>query len=171
MAGAIDSSKHIMAGLLLLSFLLLILVASRQIMQPVKDTGKEVHDKEGFKVAPTRAAECKCLPGYVPSNEEPKIEFLLDPRGWGYLQVGNKVYGYWWGMHGIWFDWTNTKYRWVATEYLSKLEQWSSDSGKIIYAPKHLIEEGLRQQKGERKANNTYICQNLADAGDVKECY
>jgi hypothetical protein len=175
MAKAIDSSKQILAGLLIFSFLLVILVAPRFMK---KDDAKESKKpKEGFKAAPTRAAECKCLPGYVPSKEEPAMEFLLDPRGWGFLQVGDRVYGYWWNMHGIPFDWRNTKHRWVTNEYLGNLymtaqKKWViTDSKAVEYAPKEIIEQALRQQREGKKSANVYRCQNLNNSGDFKECY
>jgi hypothetical protein len=178
MAKAIDSSKQILAGLLIFSFLLVILVATRSMKQD--DTKESEKSKEGFvSTAPTRASECRCLPGYVPSKEELAMEFLLDPRGWGFLQVGNRVYGYWWNMHGIQFDWRNTKYRWVSNDYLAKLSMGSGNrmwfSGNQYdsdtWASKEMVEKALRQQRDGKKELDVYRCQNLNNPTDLKECY
>lgn len=114
--------------------------------------------------APTRAADCQCLPGYIPSNTTSKSELVLDPRGWGYVLAGGKKYGFWWNMHGIPFDWTNTKYRWIGWEEISKYTHGGQ-------ASKPIIEEALRFQKEGGKLTSMYFCQSLSNPNETRKCY
>jgi hypothetical protein len=119
---------------------------------------------EGTSGAPTRAADCQCLPGYIPSNTTSKSELVLDPRGSGFVLANGKRYGFWWNMHGVKFDWSNTKYRRISWE----------ESNKYSYggmADKRRIEEALRFQKEGGKATSSYFCQSLSYSGETRKCY
>ncbi len=146
-----------------MSFLLVILVATRFMKQDdVKESEKP---KEGFfSGAPTRAAECKCLPGYVPSNMSNSYEIVLTQDGWGWIIVGSKYYNFWWNMHGIPFDWNNTKFKWVTYDYLKGYTR----SGN---ATKDIVQNALAYQKEGAKQMETYVCKSLSNISDTKPCY
>lgn len=113
--------------------------------------------------APTRASDCRCLPGYVPSNSKKSGELVLDPRGWGYLLEGSKKYGYWWNMHELGFWWWNSTYRWATSEEVSKY----TDGG---WASKDQVKNTLAN-KGKSVESPFYFCQSLNDTGKTKTCY
>lgn len=152
-------SRGFLTGALLVLFILLTLSAWRFMTSE-----ESLEAFEGGSAAPTRAADCQCLPGYIPSNETSKSEFALDPRGWGFVLAKGKRYGFWWNMHGIRFDWQNTKYRSVGWEEINKYR----DAG---YADKRIIEEALRYQKEGGKATSNYFCQSLSNPGETRKCY
>lgn len=170
MAKAIDSSKNILAGLLILSFLLLVLVATNWMQKPVNSVKEGDDTKEGFRVAPTRAAECKCLPGYVPSketmNEDGKI-YTDSVRTFWYYFVPNG---------------TNKVYR---------INEQNPCGIKHIYTDANLANQNLGNyptlprsgfinsgtlscdmlKKDTTNTSSRYRCQNLEDPSNTKECY
>lgn len=120
---------------------------------------------EGFvEAAPTRAADCQCLPGYIPSNRKPKYEFVLYDRGYGLILTENKMYGFWWNMHGIPFDWQTTKYRWTSFEEIKNYK----DSG---WATPVIVQNALKYQKEGGGAGTQYFCQSLSNPADTRKCY
>ncbi len=166
MAKAIDSSKQILAGLLIFSFLLVILVATRFMNQDdVKESEKP---KEGFKAAPTRAADCKCLPGYVPSKGG---------------KLGGQVYTD--SIRTFWYFFvpTGTTKAYRINEQNScgiphiytDSEKANQNIGKYPTLPRIGFENAgvLTCDILNNKVNDvgSYICQSLADASDIKACY
>ena len=158
MAKAIDSSKHILAGLLLLSFLLLVLVATRWIQNSSIHTVKE-EKTEGFKTAPTRAADCKCLPGYVPSKQ------TRSKYGGRFLSHNYNI---------LYYNPDNTKIlHWVPMCELCGIK--TCDEGILV----HDISNYSMSNKmfscdivnKYTQASNLYKCQNLSDPSDIKSCY
>jgi hypothetical protein len=151
--------RGFLTGALLVVFILLTLSAWRFMTSE-----ESLESFEGFTAGPTRAADCQCLPGYIPSNATEKSEFVLDPRGWGYVLTKGKKYGYWWNMHGMTFNWSNTKHRRVSWEEINRF----SDGGQ---ATKPIIEEALRYQKEGAKAGSIYFCQSLSNPAETRKCY
>ena len=168
MAKAIDSSKNILAGLLILSFLLVVLVATNWMQKPVNSVKEGDDTKEGFRVAPTRAAECKCLPGYVPSkdtmNKAGKIYTDSIPTFW-YFFVPNG---------------TNKAYR-INEQNPCGIKHIYTDGnlanqnlGKYPKLPNGFIHAGALtcdMLKTDTTNSDRYTCQNLEDPSNTKECY
>ena len=73
------NEKQIVAGVLLFAFLVLIML-SVQFMQ---DSSGNVLIKEAFTSSgPTRASDCQCLPGYIPSNSgRADVKLVMFPSG------------------------------------------------------------------------------------------
>jgi len=174
MAKAMDSSKNILAGLLILSFLLLVLVATNWMQKPMNSVNSVKEGdttKEGFRVAPTRAAECKCLPGYVPSKETSakagKI-YTDSIRTFWYFFVPNgtnKVYRI--NEHnpcGIKHIYTDAN---LANQNLGKYPTLPRTGGFIHsgYLSCDMLNADTKND------SSRYKCQNLEDPSNTKECY
>ena len=114
--------------------------------------------------APTRAADCQCLPGYIATNRKPTYEFVLYDKGYGLVLTEGKMYGFWWNMHGIPFDWQTVKYRWTTTEEIRQYK----DSG---LATPEIIQNAVKFQKEGGGVAETYSCQSLSNPADVRKCY
>lgn len=197
MAKAIDSSKQILAGLLVFSFLLVILVAF-QFMK--KDDRKESEKpKEGFKSASTRAADCKCLPGYVPSNSGiPGLKnitiYALASCG---AKTGDKCDSYdWYFVVRDYIDQREYILSFAANQDLTKIkavfgDDWS-ECEKLFKTIKNKIQKdpvsyerylnvigfsGYLYSKDfinkylSSLVSSNYSCQSLSDHSDKKPCY
>jgi hypothetical protein len=180
MAKAMDSSKNILAGLLILSFLLLVLVATNWMQKPMNSVNSVKEGdttKEGFRVAPTRAAECKCLPGYVPSKDITTSNvYSYKERGYTYYIFNPNGYPYtWWiqpenpcGIKHIYkdanltnknlgnyppIDLNNSKFKYIGPLDCYTYKAWTAwlNTPNII--------------------SDRYKCQNLEDPSNIKECY
>jgi len=65
-------AKGLVAGLLIFAFLGIIVLSLhfvRSIHVHHDISGNRIVHREHFAVGPTRAAECRCLPGYVPAKK------------------------------------------------------------------------------------------------------
>lgn len=132
---------------------------------------------DGFSTAPTRAADCNCLPGYIPSNTggfdgeiystgggDGSIFYLYNPNGTDKMYIigdGNKC-----GLPE-----PNTKYS--AKEKLNMIGIGSgfiSSSGK-----KYEFTGGIYDENScslvKKKGSGTYFCQNLDSPGKTRSCY
>ena len=146
----------------LVAFLVVLFTKSYEFLQP-QIVGVEGFSPTAAPAAPTRAADCRCLPGYVPSNSKKAGEITLDPRGWGFLLEGDKKYVYWWNMYGLDFTWTNTKWRRVSNEELANYK----DGGN---ATKEQI-QNARKYQGAMIESPNYFCQSLAEPSKTRQCY
>jgi hypothetical protein len=122
---------------------------------------------EQFQSGPTRASDCRCLPGYIPSKQIAFYEFVVVPElgGMGYVFQGNTKKQFYWGMHSTSFGPQNTKYR--VTN--------AAESGKYKgdgYISREKLQEALQYQKQGTLPNTpTYFCQSLSNPSDTKQCY
>lgn len=131
--------------------------------------GREVKQVmlEQFTSQPTRASDCRCLPGYVPSNKTLPYEFVivLELGGAGYILQGNTKKQFYWNMHNVNFDWNNTKYRFLTAAEIAKYK----DEGLVS---KEVLEKSLQYQKNKTLPNTpNYFCQSLSNSSDTKQCY
>ena len=65
---------EIAVGVLLIFFLGFLTLAYLTIYNPELIIPHKAKQKEGFESAPTRASDCRCLEGYIPSNTLQKTE-------------------------------------------------------------------------------------------------
>jgi hypothetical protein len=71
--------KTLFAGLLLVAFLAITYLAFQFIQESVQESVKEPFTT--IKEAITRASDCRCVPGYIPSNRaEDKVTPSTGPR-------------------------------------------------------------------------------------------
>lgn len=68
-------SKTLSVGVLVVVVLILIRYSWSAIQKPLAPILPVTQTEESFKVAPRRAADCKCLAGYVPSKKGGDIYF------------------------------------------------------------------------------------------------
>jgi hypothetical protein len=155
---AIGPGRGFLTAALLVIFILLTLSAWRFM------TSEESLEAFEDGSAPTRAANCQCLPGYIPSNRKPSFEFVLYNKGYGLILSEGKMYGFWWNMHGIPFDWQTTKIRWTTEEEVNKYK----DGG---YATPKIVQDALRFQKEGGGVGSFYFCQSLSNPGETRKCY
>ena len=187
MAKAMDSSKNILAGLLILSFLLVVLVATNWMQKPMNSVNsvKEGDDtKEGFRVAPTRAAECKCLPGYVPSKDiktndiysykatHGDIYYIYNPNGFPYAWLILPE-----NTCGIKHIYTDSN---LANKNLGNyppIDLWNSKFQYLGHLDCYTYKAWASYMNTAKYMNTTkiisdrYTCQNLEDPSNIKECY
>lgn len=178
MAKAIDSSKNILAGLLILSFLLVVLVATNWMQKPMNSVKEGDDTKEGFRVAPTRAAECKCLPGYVPSKDITTSDiytsfnagggtiYIFNPNGFSYA---------WWinpdkpcGIKHIYKDYK------LANQNLGNyppIDLWNSKFTLVGELDCYTYKGWASYVNTPNIISDRYKCQNLEDPSNTKECY
>lgn len=118
---------------------------------------------EQFTSQPNRASDCRCLPGYVPSNKTLPYEFVVVPEqgGAGFILQGNTKKQFYWRMHNVNFDWNNTKFRYVSSAEIGK---YKGDG----YASKEVLEKALQKQISQTP---TFFCQSLSDSSNTKQCY
>ncbi len=128
---------------------------------------KQVMLEQFVSNQPTRASDCRCLPGYVPSNKILPYEFVVVPElgGAGYVLQGNTKKQFYWRMHNTNFDWNNTKFRVTNAAEVGK---YKGDG----YIQKEKLQEALQYQKNKGLPDTpTYFCQSLSNPSDIKQCY
>ena len=131
--------------------------------------------KEGFRVAPTRAAECKCLPGYVPSKDtmnkagnvytmadvEGTIYYFFIPNGTSnmlYISPANSC-----GIKHIYKD------RNISNQNLGNYPPINMNESNLRWTG-NLTCDMLKTDKNTTNSSR-YRCQNLEDPSNTKECY
>ncbi len=112
----------------------------------------------------SRASDCRCLPGYVPSNITLPYEFVVVPQlsGAGYILQGNTKKQFYWRMHNVNFDWSNTKYSVMTAAEIGK---YKGDG----YVSKEVLEKALQKQPNLKTQH--FFCQSLSDSSNTKQCY
>jgi hypothetical protein len=121
---------------------------------------------EQFTSQPNRASDCRCLPGYVPSNTPAKVKY-----GGRIIHLNGAIY---YIPNG-----SNTKY-WVSS-------CTQCDVGINFCDPKVYVnvtqKEGAVYENGptlscsvlkeaqSKKILPTYFCQSLSTPSDTKQCY
>lgn len=118
---------------------------------------------EQFTSQPTRASDCRCLPGYIPSNKTLPYEFVIvrELGGAGFILQGNTKKGFYWNMHNTKFDWNNTKYRYMSSAEISKYKDYG-------FVSKEVLEKALQKQPSQTPH---FFCQSLSNSSDTKQCY
>ena len=113
-------------------------------------------EKEGFTnpvsetTAPTRASDCRCLPGYIPSNTVPK-KILGYENGFIEVKSPLKVrYG--------------SDNRWVEKMVYNTFKATNSFFGKDP-AP------GVRKQVETVAGSDFFFCQSLSEQTQTRSCY
>ncbi len=122
---------------------------------------------EQFASGPTRASDCRCLPGYIPSKKVAPYEFILIPElgGLGLVIQGNTKKQFYWNMHNTNFDWTNTKFRVTNAAEAAKYK------GEGLISKEKLQEALQYQKQGTSPDTPTYFCQSLSNPSNTKQCY
>lgn len=159
-------------------FLIVCVIGLRFIMN--KDKLFEMVESksvDGFSTGPTRAADCNCLPGYIPSRaggfdgdifstigDDGSIFYLYNPNGTDKIYIignGDKC-----GLPN-----PNSKY--TSKENLTMTKNRNSlisSSGKTYeYAGGIYNEDTCRIVK--KRESGTYFCQNLDTPGKTRSCY
>jgi len=128
--------------------------------------------QEPFQVAPTRASECRCLPGYIPSNvrgnsglngevftdASPTFWYFFVPTGstkMYRIEEGNPC-----GIPHIYADPT------LANQNRGNYPRIPND--------RNLIQSGTLKCdtiNNKSTVEPTYFCQNLDDSQKTKSCY
>ena len=140
----------------------------------------QILQKEGFtnpvatSNAPTRASDCRCLPGYIPSNTS-KFPYEGTIKYFSYSNTGldmyfindlNKDYylikwqpgSNYFGLPGIYNNETRTMYNPITLEDQTVLK-------------KYVFKGNLTQDKLVPNENNAYFCQSLSEPATTKSCY
>ena len=150
--------------LLVVVFIFMIIAVMFQAVEFMME-GREIKQVmlEQFTSQPTRASDCRCLPGYIPSNKTLPYEFVLVPEnaGIGYVLQGKTRKQFYWNMYNLNFDWTNTKYRILTPAQISKY------TGEGLVS-KEVLEKALRKESGQTPH---FFCQSLSNPSDTKQCY
>ena len=132
---------------------------------------------DGFSTGPTRAADCNCLPGYIPSRAggfdgdifstiggDGTIFYLYNPIGTDKMYIigdGNNC-----GLPK-----PNSKYS--AKEKLNMVgigSGFTSSSGKKYEFTGSIHDENTCSLV-KKKDSGTYFCQNLDSPGKTRSCY
>lgn len=127
-----------------------------------------VKEEEGFKTdtgAITRATDCNCLPGYIPSSESSDYNGKIFQTSWQGTQYlfnpegTKKVY---------WINRNNSCGITFTGTYPSlALEELFSNGSKYTYAG--MLQCNLVQKKQLTKP--VFFCQNLTSPEKRRECY
>ena len=155
-----------MRGVLIVSltlvFIFLLYYAFQFTMNPLTS----LRGAEGFATAPTRATDCNCLPGYIPSSsskghggnvliymEGGRSYYLYNPSGTSdfYWIVGNDTCG-------------------LPTSGDFPKKTWDT----LFGAQRTYTYKGLLTCSVVTKNTNpqpTFFCQNLSDSSRTKPCY
>lgn len=130
--------------------------------------GAEAEAVEGFSSAPTRATDCNCLPGYIPSSSSLKgyggnifidIEqgisyYLYNPSGTSdiyWIHDGNDTCG-------------------LPTSGNFPLKTWEEIFGpKRTYTYKGYLTCSVVTKN--TNTQDTFFCQNLGDSSRTRPCY
>ena len=167
-----QTEKPIVAGLLLFFFIGLVAVAVQFMQNPPQ--APEPPKAEGFaSAAPTRATDCSCLPGYVPSNKK------SDSRHGGIF--------YDTGPTSIppWFiyvpDDSPNSYYGINS---NSPNQCGIDLRTLIPRSRYLNNNSLAalnlrpigafncdMLKKSDSISPTFFCQSLSNPADIKQCY
>jgi hypothetical protein len=121
---------------------------------------------EPFESNPiTRASDCQCLPGYIPSNQSTKYEFVLTPDGNGYILTGKKIrYQFYWNMYDKPLNWETSKARWTTFD---EVNNYNFEG----LSPVTVLDDALQFVKEGRKNQPFYFCQKLGDPSKTRACY
>ncbi len=128
--------------------------------QPTPATKKE---KEGFT---SRASDCKCLPGYIPSNIAPSI-----PNGGKIAHYKGTIYYIPAG--------TNDRYGVTAcTPSGTSINFCDKNNYKDIkeaefrqYKDRGIFTSKVMNDAMKTKVMDSFFCQNSNDPTDIKQCY
>jgi hypothetical protein len=148
---------------LFVSFLVLayVTIFHRECMLP-STSSKE----EGFQVAPTRASDCRCLNGYIPSN------MLNSKYGGDFITNGGLIA----------FQPAGTKTKHLISNCLTceginpcnqkkkmlTKSQWDSIPWNSQQYSCSLF---TQSKKNAKKTSETYFCQHLRDSEKTRSCY
>ena len=158
-------SQTLITGLLILVILILIRVAWGYIQSPL---AQKPNIREPFKVAPTTAASCGCLAGYVPSKlrKSPLRLYVLPERSGLVIAVNDQtkerytVTG--WDMCGK--SMGDQMRAAPLQEGVAQLMDDFTDRGPL---PCEMMSEFL--QGGVE--TDGYFCQSLSDPTKRRDCY
>ena len=162
-------AKGLLAGILIFAFILLAMI-SLQFVQS---------EEEGYtNTPPTRAADCQCLPGYIPSKKKANAKY-----GGGIYASGNDHYYYnpseTQDLYGI--DEQNT----CGIEGINRRNSMNYPFFVVLpFMPKNnwnlIMQQLTKSWRGmlscdmiKHKSENTpyYFCQNLNDPSKTRKCY
>lgn len=119
--------------------------------------------KEPFETYPTRAANCQCLPGYIPSNKKAS-------------KYGGKFI---WNNGGVFFVADGSQRRnWVPNCIMCGINicDWNvmnkisnEEFNKLSPAETFTCDHLKKAQEAMKKS--IYFCQSLSDPNETRKCY
>jgi hypothetical protein len=136
-------------------------------------------EKDGFvnpvteTTAPTRASDCRCLPGYIPSNKgampyEGVIKYYDYGKGLDMYYINESAKEYYliqwqagsdyFGLPAIYNNETKKIYEPITKEYQQNIKGFT-------------YKGGLTKDKLIPKITSAYFCQSLADPTQTRSCY
>ena len=123
---------------------------------------------EGFATAPTRATDCNCLPGYIPSSSSSSLKSY---GGNVFLFLGSRGYMYLYNPSGT------SDFYYINPENdtcgLSTSGDFPVISREEAYGPKFTWKGDLTCSVVTKNTNPkpTFFCQNLSDSSRTRPCY
>jgi hypothetical protein len=156
-----QTEKPIVAGLLLFFFIGLVAVAVQFMQNPPQAPAPP--KSEGFaSAAPTRATDCSCLPGYVPSNIKVTNTTKSD---------GNN------GINGI-HCFNSVCYAKRYSDLMAAFGDGTTGQSKDSLI-NHWRNHGIIENRNPccdstvrtEKKTNIFFCQSLSNPADIKQCY
>ena len=114
--------------------------------------------EEGFtaqSVVVTRASDCNCLPGYIPSNNKPSTKLI------GRENQTVQIYGITRVRYGIGDKWVNKT---VSETFQATNNFFGIDPAPGIAKIVESIEAG-------EETGDSFFCQGITDPGKIRKCY
>jgi hypothetical protein len=178
-------ARSLVAGLLIFAFIGVVLVSLQGT--PMKTIVTK--PLEGFELI-KRAAECQCLPGYVPSKESAGgevicVHYLGNGRSYWYIPSGgNKIFRIS-AENPCGIPHINTRYEPNTGNYPEIM--WPEFSNLIcfggypIWSPSStckydlmnlpLTPEDMKSKNTITSKSSNYFCQSLSDPSKTRKCY
>ena len=143
---AVGSGRGFLTGALLVIFILLTLSAWRFMTSE-----ESLEAFEGVSsTAPTRAADCQCLPGYIPSNKIPKKVLGFENQ---FIVVKSPM--------ALQYGVNN---RWIKKQVSGTFQATNMFFGGDP-AP------GIRKRVETLEIEGFYFCQSLSNPTETRKCY
>ena len=150
--------KQIAVGLLLLAFIGLTALAMQFIKEP--------QASEGFETLITRAADCQCLPGYIPSKTSTFGGSIYTDNistFWYFFKPNNEN-----ALYRI------TENNSCGIPHIYDDSRADKNLGNYPIIPKgsqFQYKSNLNCGMIEKTSSSSYFCQSLSDASKTKKCY
>ena len=106
---------------------------------------------EQFTTQTKRASDCRCLPGYIPSNKT--IKRVLGNEG-QFIEIKNPITVRY-GNNNRWVE------KYVSSTFQATNSFFGSDPAPGI----------VKQVEIKDQTNNIFFCQSLSNPSDTKQCY
>ena len=149
-------SRGFVAGLLIFAFIGVVIL-SVNFVHSIDPSGSIV--REHFTTAPTRAANCQCVPGYIPSINRLGGTVYMDNR---YLLFSPR------GTNDLYMikEYDSCGISYTNTENYKKLTRENNYLGFTHYSVKGYLTCDMLN-----KNNKNYFCQSLSNPSKTRKCY